>query len=245
MLHTNLIPFHGAVAFPTVNIDQHAAHPDATMLTIDLEGKAEDPLSSAAIYSGSQVAIDHAIGVIGKFRAGCPNADLGWYWFPPVSRQADIGPAAHYLPIVRLADFLCPSLYTLDNRDTACLRRANWWVRAIDTHHFPRLPRIGYVSDSNLNGSTTTKEQMRAQVRAARAIGCESIYVWSGVPHLVWLAKLTDLTVPDHVRDRSRAWAKLIGNHNFKLPSSFTPADIDSEFAAYSDTLLCKFRNLM
>ena len=244
-LYTNLIPHHGAVAFPTVNIDQHAAHPDATMLTIDLEGEASDPLSSAAIYSGSEVAILHAIGVIDNFRTGCPKAKLGWYWFPPVSRKEDVEPAKHYRPLVELADFACPSLYSLHARDLANLRRAKWWDKAMAKHGFPRLPRIGYVCESNLDGTKANTAQIRAQCKAAKAIGCESIYVWSGVPHLVWLAKLDNLTVADHFNRRAEAWTRLMNDYGFKLGDSFSHADIDREFAAYSENVLSTFKECM
>ncbi len=240
-LYTNLLPIDGVTTFPTVNIDQHSAHPDAERITIDLEGEATDPLSSGAIYLGSQVAVDHAFEVFFKFRTGCPNAMLGWYWFPPVARRADVEPARHFAPLVDMANFVAPSLYTLNPRDNACFRRAQWWDKAMKAHEFPDLPRIGYVCPRNLDGTRANAEQFRSQVNAAKRIGCEAVYVWSGVPHVVWTAKLPDPLNKEQSDLRSGAWTRLVNDYGFRLKDSFTNNDVDREYARYSRRILEQF----
>lgn len=240
MLYTNLIPHHGFLSLPVILPDQ-TPPTGSTRVVLDIEGKVE-----AAICRGDQSLIGWAEAVICDARTRGLGKYIGVYWWPPVTKKADIDHAYQFSSPLRFCDFVCPSVYSLTARDMANVRRARWWLRGVKLAGADTKPRIAFICAKNIHdGTDCTRAQIRHQLKAAQILGCVDLCVWSGVGYQVNLAKLPEHASPEDLKKRPEAWARLVNDYGFKLGGSFTHADIDSEYAAYSERTLGLFKECM
>lgn len=238
MLYTNLIPHHGFLSLPVILPDQ-TPPAGSTRVVLDIEGEIE-----ARVSAGQQDAIRDASGLVWAHTGG--GTAVGVYWWPPVTKKADLDHAKHFSNMLRMASFTCPSVYSLTARDMANVRRAHWWEKGVKLAGAAEKPRIAFLCPKNIfDGTDCTKAQIRHQLKAARLLGCEDLCVWSGVGYQVTLAKLGEhASDADKVR-RSEAWTRLVNDYGFALGGSFSHADIDREHRLYSERVLATFRECM
>jgi len=238
MLYTNLIPHHGFLSLPVILPDQ-TPPAGSTRVVLDIEGDVEK-----GICRGERESIYKAIDAICDFRSriGTP-IHVGMYWWPPVTKRADLSHAKHFWWLLSGCDFACPSVYSLTASDMANVRRANWWAKGVKVAGSDSMPRIAFLCPKNIfDGTDCTKAQIRHQLKAARLLGCEDLCVWSGVGYQVTLAKLGEhASDADKVR-RSEAWTRLVNDYGFALGGSFSHADIDREYRLYSERTLGRFK---
>jgi len=235
MLYTNLIPHHGFLSLSVILPDQ-TPPAGSTRVVLDIEGDIE-----AAICRGDEKAIktarDMMLGVTPLM------AHLGVYWWPPVTKHADMAHAKHFTEPLSLCDFVCPSFYSLKSRDYKNEQRARWWLRGARLAGADDKPRIGFLCAKNIHdGTDCTKAQIKHQLKAARLLGCDDLCVWGGVGYQVNLAKLPEHASAEDLAKRPEAWARLVNEYGFKLGGSFSHADIDREYRLYSERTLGRFK---
>lgn len=239
MLHTNLIPSNGFSALPVILPDQ-TPPAGSTRVVLDIEGDIEK-----AIGRGDDLHMDYAVRMIHGFKK-THGASVGVYWWPPVTKKDDLAHAKNFSWPLSFCDFTCPSVYSLTARDMANVRRANWWEKGVKLAGAAHKTRLAFLCPKNIfDGTDCTRSQIKHQIKAARLLGCDDLCVWSGVGYQVTLAKLGEHASDDDKVRRSEAWTRLVNDYGFALGGSFSHADIDDQYAAYSERTLGMFNECM
>lgn len=242
-LDTGLIQYAPCVA-------PYAQFPfESDMVVLDHE---ED---NGAIEMGVSDALRKAHEIVSdtrrRMRSGARLACYGWPFPRDVSQATAFAPL--FAGLLRKADYLAPCCYaaSADEEPDAIVRRGALYSECV-----ARMPRevwakrrFGVVSDFPLDsGSPCSERQVRAQCLAARVAGCDSLYVWSGLPHRVWQA--TRVSVDPQVRSAIRAarlmldekWGfDMAGRHGD--PDAWTNDDIQRRYAAVAKRIARMFMN--
>ena len=171
--------------------------------------------------------IERATLELNRFR-NLTRARIGWYGWPyPRNEEQAVTFAKHFGPIVRQADWLAPCCYA--QHEPIEERYGELFALCVTAMQCKKRPRFGVVSDWMLDSSraVTWAEAVR-QCRAARAAGCGSLFVWSGVDYHVWAAKLNHSDNPTVMDTINRSRATLLGSWGFRI-SEWTEANIERE----------------
>ena len=176
---TNLKPTAGWASCPCVNLMSTEIPKSARWLMID-DGDRNDH----AVYHEDSSAIARCDASIRRIADIAPNAMIGWYGWPPPFDTGDESDGVRKL--IELADVVFPCCYATG--DGKAPDRAVRVGDIIESFSVEPLYVAGVVTEFLLDSSRPcTDAEIREQLKAAKIVGCDSIYVWSGMPYRTWL----------------------------------------------------------
>ena len=242
-LNTSLIQYAPCVA-PNAEFD---AQSDLVMLDHE-----ED---NGLLEQGNADALSRAHDIITETRRRMlRQAKLMFYGWPfPRDREQAKAFAPRFAGLLKRADYLAPCCYAAAHNENPdeIVRRGLHFAECV-----ARMPReiagkrrFAIVSDFPLDSvRACTDEQVAAQCLAARVAGCESIYVWSGLPHRVWQATRSsaDHRVQVIIRD---ARLMLDSHWSFGMrerhgePETWKVEDINRRYASVAAAIARTFIN--
>jgi len=241
---TNLPPlapsfFHAPCALPAFADSEPST---SSLVLIDHED------DNTRLEAGDPEAHDLAASHVQDFRRLYPRASLGLYGLPyPRNPQQVIAFSNVFLRLLGLVDFLAPCCYVANDSDgSAAIARGHHFRTCISLVRSPRvrhvLPRYGVVSPWLLDSSRAcTPHEIRVQCKAARAAGCTSLYVWSGIGDKVWRAVRPASQGEAHFDDTQLARATLLGSYGLQIDDWTNLYQVDLAVQGYARDTLDRF----